>query len=106
MNSLGPTFRAQTQTDPSVPPLPEGEGGEATVEPEDPSAELMRRELAGAREPDVSRVKLASFPAKSVAGLVHDPIEHVGERDQSRVCDRACEESSGTAGGFVEAWCS
>ena len=61
MNSLGPTFRAQTQTDPSVPPLPEGEGGEATVEPEDPSAELMRRELAGAREPDVSRVKLCQL---------------------------------------------
>ena len=61
MNPLGPTFRAETQTDPTVPPLPEE--GEATAEPEDPSAELLRRVLAGAREPDVSRVKLARMPA-------------------------------------------
>ena len=63
MNPLGPTFRAETQTDPTVPPLPEGGGGEATAEPEDPSAELLRRVLAGAREPDVSRVKLAIMPS-------------------------------------------
>ena len=36
---------------------------EATAEPEDPSAELLRRMLAGAREKDVSRVKLARLPA-------------------------------------------
>ena len=62
MNPLGPTFRAETQTDPTVP-SPEEEGGEATAEPEDPSAELLRRVLAGARELDVSRVKLAKMPA-------------------------------------------
>ena len=62
-HTLGPTFRAETQTDPTVPPLPEEEGVEATAEPEDPSAELLRRVLAGAREPDVSRVKLAKMPA-------------------------------------------
>ena len=62
MNPLRPTFRAETQTDPTVPPLPEG-GGEATAEPEDPSAELLRRVSAGSREPDVSRVKLAKMPA-------------------------------------------
>ena len=89
MNPLGPTFSAETQRDPTVPPLPEEEGGEATAEPEDPSAELLRRVLAGSREPDDSRVKLARisrFAANhSVAGLVHDPIEDVGERDQPRV---------------------
>ena len=95
MNSLGPTFRAETQTDPTVPPWPEEGGGEATAEPEDPSAELLRRVLSGVREPDVSRVKLAKMPAptgfsrfaasQSVAGLVHDPIGDVGERDQPRV---------------------
>ena len=63
MNPLGPTFRAETQTDPTVPPLPEEEGGEVTAEPEDPSAELLRRVLAGDREPDVPRVKLARMPA-------------------------------------------
>ena len=46
MDPHGPTFRGETQTDPTVPPLPEEEGGEATVEPEDPSAKLLRRVLA------------------------------------------------------------
>ena len=63
MNPPEPTLRAETQTDPTVPPLPVDEGGEATAEPEDPSAELLRRVLAGSREPDVSRVKLAKMPA-------------------------------------------
>ena len=62
MNPLGPTFRDETQdettADPTVPPLPEEEG-----EPEDPSTELLRRVLAGSREPDVSQVKLAKMPA-------------------------------------------
>ena len=49
MNPLGPTFRAETQTDPTVPPLPEEGGGEATAEPDDTSAELLRRVLAGSR---------------------------------------------------------
>ena len=47
MNPLGPTLRAETQTDPKVPPVPEEEG-EVTVEAEDPSTELLRRMLAGA----------------------------------------------------------
>ena len=33
------------------------------AEPEDPSTELLRKVLAGSREPDVSRVKLAKMPA-------------------------------------------
>ena len=37
-----------------------------------------------------------------MARLVHDPVEDVGERDQPRVRDRTCEESSGTASGSVE----
>ena len=62
MNPLGATFRAEThQKDPTVPPLPEG-GGAGTAEPEDPSAELLRRVPAGRREPDVSRVKHAKMP--------------------------------------------
>ena len=63
MNPLGTTFRAETQTNPTIPPLPEEEGGEDTTEPEDPPAELLGRVLAGSREPDVSRVKLARMPA-------------------------------------------
>ena len=51
MNPLGPTLRAETPTDPTVPPLPEEEG-EVTV-----------RMLAGVRELDASRVKLARRPA-------------------------------------------
>ena len=43
MNPLGPTFRAETQTDPTVPPWPEEEGGEATAEPEDPSAGALEK---------------------------------------------------------------
>ena len=62
VNPLGPTLRAETQTDPTVAPLPEEEE-EVTVEPEDPSTELLRRMLAGAREPDAARVKLARMPA-------------------------------------------
>ena len=93
MNPLGPTPRAEPQTDPTVPPLPEEEG-EVTAEPEDPSTELLRRMCAGAREPDVSRVKLARTPAPTRSRglpptnawqrLVHDPVEDVGERDQPR----------------------
>ena len=63
MNPVGPTFRAETQTDLTVPLLPEVEGGEATAEPEAPSAKLLRRMLAVAREPDSSRDKLARMPA-------------------------------------------
>ena len=48
--------------DPTVPPLSEEEG-EVAAEPEDPPTELLRRVLAGSREPDVSRVKLAKMPA-------------------------------------------
>ena len=62
VNPLGTTFRAKTQTNPTIPPLPE-EGGEDTAEPEDSSAELLRWVLAGSREPDFSRVKLAKMPA-------------------------------------------
>ena len=103
MNPLGPTFRAETQTDPTVPPLPEEEGREATAEPEDPSAELLRRVSGGAREPNASSDRISKFAAsQSVSRLVHDQIEDVGERDQPRARDRASEESSGTAGGFVE----
>ena len=65
MNPLGPTFRAETQTEPTVPPLPEEQGGEATAEPEDPSAELSRRVLAGAREPDASTRSRGFPPAKA-----------------------------------------
>ena len=61
MNPLGPTLRAETLTDPTVPPLPEE--GEVTAEPEDHSTEPLRRMLAGAWEPDVSRVNLARMPA-------------------------------------------
>ena len=63
-------FRAETQhgaaADPTVPPLPEEEG-EGAAEPEDPSTELLRKVLAGSREPDISRVKLAKTtpPAKA-----------------------------------------
>ena len=46
--------------DPTGPPLPEKEeAGEG--EPEGPSTELLRRVLAGNREPDTSRVKLAKI---------------------------------------------
>ena len=62
MNPPGPALRAETYTDPTVLPLPE-EGVEATAEPEIPSAEILRRVLAGARELDVSRVKLAKITA-------------------------------------------
>ena len=54
MNPLG--------TDPTVPPLPEEEG-ERAAEPEDLSTELLRKMLAGSRERDISRVKLAKMPA-------------------------------------------
>ena len=57
MNPLEPTFRAETQADPTVPPLPDQEE-EVAAEPEDSSTELLRRVLAGSREPDVSRVKM------------------------------------------------
>ena len=40
------------KTNPTIPPLPE-EGGDDRAEPEDPSTELLRRVLAGSREPDV-----------------------------------------------------
>ena len=65
LNPLG--FRAETQhgataADATDPPLPEEEEtGEQ--EPEDHSAELLRRVLAGNRETDISRVKLAKMPA-------------------------------------------
>ena len=59
-------FRAEAQhganaADATDPPLPEGR---ETVEqePEDHSAELLRRVLAGNRETDISRVKLAKMP--------------------------------------------
>ena len=48
VNPLGTTSRAETQTNPTIPE----EGGEDTAEPGDPSAELLRRVLAGSREPD------------------------------------------------------
>ena len=63
MNPLGPTFRAETQTEPTVPPLPEEQGGEATAEPEDPSASsqegcwlepasrMLRQDLEVSRQP-------------------------------------------------------
>ena len=60
-------FRAETQhgttaADVTDPPLPEEEEtGEQ--EPEDHSAELLRRVLAGNRETDISRVKLEKMPA-------------------------------------------
>ena len=68
------------------------------------------------REPDVSRVKLAKIPAPSGSrGL--PPAEAwqdwftIRLRTWANVIspefgDRACEESSGTAGRLVEAWCS
>ena len=65
LNPLG--FRAETQhgttsADATDPPLPEEEEtGEQ--EAEDHSAELLRRVLAGNRENDISRVKLAKMPA-------------------------------------------
>ena len=62
MSPLGPTFRTESQADPTVPPLPEEEG-EVAAEPEDPSTDLLRKVLAAAREPDVSRVKLSKMPA-------------------------------------------
>ena len=65
LNPRGPTFRAETQHGaaayPTVPPLPE-EGEEGSAEPEDPLTELLRRVLAGNRESDMSRVKLAKIP--------------------------------------------
>ena len=91
MNPFGPAFRAETQTDPTIPPLPEEEGGEATAELEDPSAELLRSVCAGAREPsqtceNASSDRISRFAAsQSVGGLVHDPVEDVGELDQPRV---------------------
>ena len=104
MNPLGPAFRAETQTDPTVPPLAEALEEATAVAWRPANRDVLRR------------VKLAKMPAptgfsrfaasQSVAGLAHDPIGDVGERDQPRVGDRACEESSGTAGRFVEAWCS
>ena len=62
MNPLGPTFRSETQANPTDPTLPEEEG-EVAAETEDPSTELLRSVLAGSREPDVSRAKLAKIPA-------------------------------------------
>ena len=69
LNPRGPAFRAfraETQhgaaADPTVPPLPEVEA-ERAAEPEDPSTELLSRVLAGNREPDMARVKLAKIPA-------------------------------------------
>ena len=73
------SFRVETQTDPTVPRLRE-EGGEATAEPEDPSAELLKRVLAGAREQDVSRVKLARMPAPTGSEGLPPAKEDVGER--------------------------
>ena len=63
MSPLGTTFRAETQTKPTIPPLLEEERGDDTAEPEDPSTEPLKRVLAGSGEPDVSRVTLAKMPA-------------------------------------------
>ena len=62
MNRLGTTFRAETQTNPTIPPLLEEEGGDDIVELEDPLTELLRKVLAGIHELDVSRVKLSKMP--------------------------------------------
>ena len=83
---------------------PEEEGAVA-AEPEDPTAELLRRVLAGTREPDVSQTRenassdrISRFTAsQGLARLVLDQIEDMGECDQPRVRTRACEESSGKA---------
>ena len=62
--SLGFKTKAQhgaNAADATDPPLPQGrETGEQ--EPEDHSAELLKRVLAGKRETDISRVKLAKMP--------------------------------------------
>ena len=97
---LNPLGRAETQrkaaAGATVPPLP--------AEPEDLSTELLRKVLAGNREPDISRVKLAKMPAgEGMARLVHDQAQDVGQRDQPRVRGRTREESSGSTGGFVAA---
>ena len=69
MNPLGPTFGAETQhgaaADPTVPPLRCPKRKRRAAEPEDPSTELLRRVLAGNREPEKSRVKLAKLPAQT-----------------------------------------
>ena len=56
------TQHGATAADATDPPLPEEEEtGEQ--EPEDHSTELLKRVLAGNRETDISRVKLAKMPA-------------------------------------------
>ena len=62
LNPLGAETHHRAAADPTVPPLPEEEV-EGAAEREDPSTELLRRVLAGNREPDTSRVKLAKMPA-------------------------------------------
>ena len=42
VNPLGTTFREETQSNPTIPPLPE-EGGDDTAEPEHPSTELFEK---------------------------------------------------------------
>ena len=91
VNPLGTTYRAETQTNPTIPPLPE-EGGDDTAEPDDPSTELLKKGVgcksrAGCLTcqtcENASSDRISRFAAsQSVARLVHDPVEDVGERGQ------------------------
>ena len=72
MNPLGPTFRPETQEDPTVPPVPEEEG-EVTAEPEDNSTELLRRMLARDASQTFRRSNLRECQLRQYLEVCHHP---------------------------------
>ena len=89
------TSPTETQTNPTILPLPDEEGGNDTAEPEDPSTEPIEKGVGWKSRvgcftcqtcENASYDRISRFAAsQSVARPVHDPVEDVGERDQPRV---------------------